>query len=107
MRNEGGGFAEIDEEVAAVPAFVISSATFLAAQDDETERCPKVVCKSLITRGSQSLIPTFKLLGIPFSLSRIVISSVSEKSFLQADKRCMCESRNTQHQGVVSLSMPM
>ena len=93
MRNEGGGFAEIDDEVAAVLAFVISSATFLAAQDDETGRCSKVVCKALITRGSQSLIPTFKLLGIPFS--RIVISSVSEKSFLQADKRCMCESRNT------------
>ena len=104
-RQIGGGFAEIDDEVAAVLAFVISSATFLAAQDDETGRCPKVVCKSLITRGSQSLIPAFKLLGIPFS--RIVISSVSEKSFLQADKRCMCESRNTQHQGVVSLSMPM
>ena len=49
MRNEGGGFAEIDEEVAAVLAFVISSATFLAAQDDETRRCLKVVCKSLIT----------------------------------------------------------
>ena len=105
MRNGGGGFAEIDDEVAAVLAFVISSATFLAAQDDETGRCPKVVCKSLITRGSQSLIPIFKLLGIPFS--RIVISSVSEKSFLQADKRYMCESRNTQHQGVVSLSMTM
>ena len=48
MRNEGGGFAEIDEEVATVLAFVISSATFLAAQDDETGRCPKVVCKSLV-----------------------------------------------------------
>ena len=41
MRNEGGGFAEIDDEVAAVLAFVISSATSLAAQDDETGRCPK------------------------------------------------------------------
>ena len=48
MRNEGGGFAEIDEEVAAVLAFVISHTTFLAAQDDETGRCPKVVCKSLV-----------------------------------------------------------
>jgi hypothetical protein len=48
MRNEGGGFAEIDDGVAAVLAFVISSATFLAAQDDETGRCPKVVCKSLV-----------------------------------------------------------
>ena len=48
MRNEGGGFAEIDDEVAAVLAFVISSATFLAAQDDETGQCPKVVCKSLV-----------------------------------------------------------
>ena len=48
MRNEGGGFAEIDDEVAAVLAFVISHTTFLAAQDDETGRCPKVVCKSLV-----------------------------------------------------------
>ena len=36
------GFAEIDEEVAAVLAFVISHTTLLAAQDDETGRCPKV-----------------------------------------------------------------
>ena len=36
MRNEGGGFAEIDDGVAAVLAFVISHMTFLAAQDDET-----------------------------------------------------------------------
>ena len=71
MRNEGGGFAEIDDEVAAVLAFVISHTTFLAAQDDETGRCPKVVCKSLITRGSQSLISAFKLLAVtpePISL---------------------------------------
>ena len=52
MRNEGGGFAEIDDEVASVLAFVISSATFLAAQDDETGRCSKVVCKSPVIRGS-------------------------------------------------------
>ena len=43
MRNEGGGFAAIDDEVAAVLAFVISHTTFLAAQDDEMGRCPKVV----------------------------------------------------------------
>ena len=36
------GFAAIDEEVAAVLAFVISHTTFLAAQDDEMGRCPKV-----------------------------------------------------------------
>ena len=42
IRNEGGGFAAIDEEVAAVLAFVISHTTFLSAQDDETGRCPKV-----------------------------------------------------------------
>ena len=42
MRNEGGGFAEIDEEVAAALSFVISHTTFLAAQDDEMGRCPKV-----------------------------------------------------------------
>ena len=29
-------------QVAAVLAFVISHTTFLAAQDDETGRCPKV-----------------------------------------------------------------
>ena len=47
MRNEGGGFAAIDDEVAAVLAFVISHMTFLAAQDDEMGRCQKVVFKSL------------------------------------------------------------
>ncbi len=36
------GFAAIDEEVAAVLAFVISHTTLLAAQDDETGRCLKV-----------------------------------------------------------------
>ena len=36
-------------QVATVLAFVISHATFLAAQDDETGRCPKVVCKSQVT----------------------------------------------------------
>ena len=43
------GFDEIDEEVAAVLAFVISSATLLAAQDDETGRCPKV-CGEQVSR---------------------------------------------------------
>lgn len=38
MRNEGGGFAEIDDEVAAVLAFIISHSTFLAGQDEETVR---------------------------------------------------------------------
>ena len=47
MRNEGGGFAEIDDGIAAVLAFVISHMTFLVAQDDETGRCPKVAFKSL------------------------------------------------------------
>ena len=48
-------------QVAAVPAFVISHTMFLAAQDDEMGRCPKVVCKSLVLRflnhwhGSQLL----------------------------------------------------
>ena len=43
MRNEGGGFAEIDDEVADVLAFVISHTMVLVAQDDETGRCPKVI----------------------------------------------------------------
>ena len=45
------GFAEIDEEVAAVLAFVISHTTLLAAQDDETGRCPKV-CGEQVSRSS-------------------------------------------------------
>ena len=49
VQGSRGGFAAIDEEVAAVLAFVISHTTFLAAQDDETGRCPKVVCKSPVT----------------------------------------------------------
>ena len=41
VQGSRGGFAEIDEEVTAVLAFVISHTTFLAAQDDETGRYPK------------------------------------------------------------------
>ena len=65
MRNEGDGFAEIDDEVAAVLAFVISYTTFLAAQDDETGRCPKVVLshQSLET-SAWLLIPAFKFQGL-------------------------------------------
>ena len=57
-------------QVAAVLAFVISHTTFLAAQDDETGRCPKVVFKSLAT-NPWLLIPAFKLLAVtpePISL---------------------------------------
>ena len=49
VQGSRGGFAAIDEEVAAVLAFVISSATLLAAQDDETGRCPKV-CGEQVSR---------------------------------------------------------
>ena len=35
-------FRDPSTQVAAVLAFVISHMTFLAAQDDETGRCPKV-----------------------------------------------------------------
>ena len=38
MSNEGGGFAAIDDEVAAILAFVISYTMFFSAQDDEM-RC--------------------------------------------------------------------
>ena len=43
-------------QVAAVLAFVISHTTFLAAQDDETGRCLKVVFKSSVTGRSALLI---------------------------------------------------
>ena len=49
VQGSRGGFAAIDEEVATVLAFVISHTTFLAAQDDETGRCLKVVFKSPVT----------------------------------------------------------
>ena len=42
-------------QVAAVLAFVISHTTFLAAQDDETGRCPKVCEKTL---PASSAFPT-------------------------------------------------
>ena len=58
MGNEGDGFTEFDDEIAAVLAFVISHTTFLAAQDDEMGRCPKVVFKSLVTSHSAPLIPS-------------------------------------------------
>ena len=49
-------------QVATVLAFVISHATFLAAQDDETGRCPKVVCKSQVTSHLGLLIPSYSSL---------------------------------------------
>ena len=54
-------------QVAAVLAFVISHTTFLAAQDDETGRCPKVVFKSLVTSHSAPLIPSHSSLLSNFS----------------------------------------
>ena len=44
-------------QVAAVLAFVISHTTFLAAQDDETGRCPLSVFKPQISFSSASLLP--------------------------------------------------
>ena len=57
-------------QVATVLAFVISHATFLAAQDDETGRCPKVVCKSQVTSHLGLLIPASRLqiAGVEFSM---------------------------------------
>ena len=44
-------------QVAAVLAFVIAHTMFLAAQDDETGRCPKVVFKLQVTRHQSLGIP--------------------------------------------------
>ena len=44
-------------QVAAVLAFVISHTTFLAAQDDETGRCPLSVFKPQISFPSANLLP--------------------------------------------------
>ena len=44
-------------QIAAVLAFVISHATFLAAQDDETGRCPLSVVKPQISFPSANLLP--------------------------------------------------
>ena len=69
MRNEGGGFAEIDDEVAAVLAFVISHTTFFSAQDDEMRRTTSAEPSELVesvplfckqSRGSTPLGLTFE-----------------------------------------------
>ena len=44
-------------QVAAVLAFIISHTTFLAAQDDETGRCPLSVFKPQISFPSANLLP--------------------------------------------------
>ncbi len=44
-------------QVATVLAFVISHTTFLAAQDDETGRCPLSVFKPQISFPSANLLP--------------------------------------------------
>ena len=51
MRNEGGGFAEIEGSGRSCSGIrYLSHTTFLAAQDDETGRCPKVVFKLQVIR---------------------------------------------------------
>ena len=75
-RQIGGGFAEIDDEVAAVLAFVISSATFIAAQDDETGRCPKVSWEA----------------GFPFGFPVIDYLNANEKDFSLALEMTIQES---------------
>ena len=58
-RQIGGGFAEIDDEVddevAAVLAFVLSHKTFLVAQDDETGRCAPPFSQTIKGRPAQGL----------------------------------------------------
>ena len=77
MRNEGGGFAAIDDEVAAVLAFIISSATFLAAQDDETGRCRKVAFshQSPVIPNPRPLIPAYRSLRFSWKYIFLVSSS--------------------------------
>ena len=49
-------------QVAAVLAFVISHTTFLAAQDDETGRCPKFETGGFLVSQTQSLATNPQLL---------------------------------------------
>ena len=56
MRNEGGGFAAIDDEVAAVLAFVISHTTFLTAQDDEMHRTTPAEPRTLNPEPNESKV---------------------------------------------------
>ncbi len=46
-------------QVAAVLAFVISHTTFLAAQDDETGRCPKFETSGFLVSQTQSPATNF------------------------------------------------
>ncbi len=46
-------------QVAAVLAFVISHTTFLAAQDDETGRCPKFETSGFLVSQTQSSATNF------------------------------------------------
>ena len=65
-------------QVAAVLAFVISLTTFLAAQDDETGRCPKVVFKLQVTSHSAPLIPSYQ--SQVTSYQSLVPIPISQKS---------------------------
>ena len=61
MRNEGGGFAAIDDEVAAVLTFVISHTTFFSAQDDEMRRTTPAKGISTLSNQCQGLVRFFAL----------------------------------------------
>ena len=64
MRNEELGMKVAASprsraQVAAVLAFVISYTTFLAAQDDETGRCPKFETSGFLVSQTQSPATNF------------------------------------------------
>ena len=75
--NRGRLRRDPSAQVATVLAFVISSATFLAAQDDETGRCSKVVCKSLVM---YTALKGFRVQGSGFRVQRVQRGSAAHKN---------------------------
>ena len=77
-RQNGGGFDEIDEEVAAVLAFVLSHTTFLAAQDDETGRCaPSFTNDQGTPKGSSFISPP--ICAMLYETANRSLSTISKK----------------------------
>ena len=83
-RQIGGGFAEIDDEVAAVLAFVLSHKTFLAAQDDETGRCaPSFTNDQGMPKGSPFI--SLPICAMLYETANRSLSTISKKRGLSHD----------------------
>ena len=93
MRNEGGGFAEIEGSGRSCSGIRYLTNDVSRAQDDETGRCPKVVCKSqshlgLLIPSYSSLVTHSRLQTCSGGFAAMLDDGISVSSAFPSRGRC-------------------